>query len=275
MSKLDLVLYNQNIWGNFSSPHCVSNRNALISGLISKHGADVCCFQECNPTTSRADGVDLAVLLSPRYAEVPTFVGKQNFTPIFYNKEKLKVISSGFCAFPGFNDINSKSLTWCVLADKVSSIPFGVISTHFWYKASGEIDDLQRLENAKIVLSYVKSLELRYNVPVFVCGDLNCGIGAKNGEGIYHYLKENLLDIRDIAPITTSVMTCHAAPAINEFGRYEDKVGACVCTLDYMFLSSNHNTEVHSFAVDQSDFAWNSSDHCPLIAKISVSSNLE
>ena len=102
---------------------------------------------------------------------MPTLVGNHNFTPIFYNKEKLEVINSGFCAFPGFNDINSKSLTWCVLADKVSSIPFGVISTHFWYKASGEIDDLQRLENAKIVLSYVKSLELRYNVPVFVCGD--------------------------------------------------------------------------------------------------------
>lgn len=270
MNELNLVLYNQNIWGNYGGGNSVSNRNELVCQMIKEYGADICCFQECNPNTSRSDNVDIEALLSYQYSEVPTSVKNQNFTPIFYDKDKYEVINSGYCAFPGFNDINSKSFTWCVFKDNNSEIQFGIISTHFWYKNRGEVDDLQRLENAKTVLSCVNSLKLRYDIPVFVFGDLNSGIGASTEEKTWLYMKENMLDLRDIAKVTTSAKTCHIAPVKNEQGIYDTKTGECLFTLDYMFLSDDKNVTVHSFEVDNSDYSWSSSDHCPIIAKVTI-----
>ena len=84
-------LYDQNIWGNFSaSEHCIANRNVLIRELIEEYCPDVCCFQECNPSTSRSGDTPIQEILKPDYAEVMPETAEKNFTPVFYNINVLK-----------------------------------------------------------------------------------------------------------------------------------------------------------------------------------------
>ena len=58
-------IYSHNIWGNFSSKECIGNRNYLIKELIDGVNPDFCCFQECNPSTSRFGETSISKLRSP------------------------------------------------------------------------------------------------------------------------------------------------------------------------------------------------------------------
>ena len=113
----------------------------------------------------------------------------------------------------------------------------------------------------------IKSIKDKYDVPIFATGDLNCGFGADQGEEPYLFLKEQLLDLREIAPISTDTLTHHEYPSRNEDGIYT-AIGRCepVRNLDYIFVTEHKNVAIDSFEIDTSDEAYASSDHFPLIA---------
>ena len=94
-------LYNQNVWGNMSKGNEIANRNQLIRSLVQDYQADVCTFQECNPTTTRRVADALQLLLSDVYAEACSQDAEHNFTPVFYRKDKYREIESGFHPYEG------------------------------------------------------------------------------------------------------------------------------------------------------------------------------
>lgn len=269
MKKSEIVLYNQNIWGGFSESHAIANRNGLLREIIFDYQADICCFQECHARSSRQGENAIQKLIGEVYAEVPTEAEEKNSTPVFYRKDRFNVIESGYHLFTGYNDVNSKSLTWCVLEDRENGVMLGVTSSHFWFKGPEEEHTLQRLENAKEMLAYVELIKEKYDIPVFSCGDFNCGEGHHDPAPI-HFIKKHMVDVRDIAKETTYVHTCHDYPERNEMGLYDGEPFECTMTLDYVFLSDNKRVEVHSFKVDNGKRAYNSSDHCPLIIKATL-----
>lgn len=266
MTKLDLKLYDNNVWGEI-----VLNRNFLHRDMIFDHNPDICCFQEFADASIRYGDTGLDKIIAERYAEVPTKTGDTNRTPIFYLKDKFNVVESGECIFPGFNMFESKKLTWAVFEEKTTGIMFGMLSTHFWNMRRGEIDNQQRIENAKILLSHVKSINLKYDIPVFVAGDLNSGINAQTEESTWLYMKEHMIDTRDVAKITTDAMTCHLYPKMTDVGTYEASTDKCDFTLDYIFLNDMKNVEIHSFELDETERAYIASDHCPIILKATIS----
>ena len=270
MKEIEIIIYDHNIWGNMPRLSTISNRNALISELVSYHDADFVAFQECNPKTSRNGEEDIEKVLPKEYSEVITDAKKNNFTPIFYKKNTYTVIESGFHAYEGLNDENSKSLTFAVFEEKKSRVKFGIISTHFWWMTGTE-DNLQRIENAKVLLKYVNEIKEKYDIPVFAMGDLNCGFNADQGDEPYLFLKESLLDLREIAPVSTDVLTHHDYPVRNENGVYtaEGRIDSAR-NLDYIFVTEHRNVAVDSFEIDTSDEAYATSDHFPLIAKCRV-----
>ena len=136
--NISLSVYCQNVWN--STP---LNRTALQRDLIFDLDADVCCFQECGPKTIRAGAEALPPMLAERYEEVPTSVGEQNYTPVFYKRDRFDLIESGYTLFAGKNDANSKSVTWAILEDKASGVRFGIGSTHFWWKCNEPDDNAQ------------------------------------------------------------------------------------------------------------------------------------
>ena len=264
MKETTLKIYCQNVWN--STP---LGRTALQRDLIFDRDADVCLFQECGPKTIRAGEEALPPMLSVRYDEVPTEVGMLNYTPVFYKRDRFDLIDHGYFLFEGKNDANSKSVTWAILSEKESGVRFGVCSTHFWWKCNEPDDNAQRLSNAAALYACVTDLKTRFDVPVIVGGDLNCGKCSSQGEEPWLWLCERLTDVRAAAPITTDMMTHHAYPIKNEMGLYCDGEMP-KRTLDHMFVTDHPHIRLVSFEVDTTRRALTTSDHCPLILKAIV-----
>ncbi len=257
-------IYNQNIWGNYARTECVGNRNQLIRDLIYEYDADLCGFQECNPQTSRAEGVDIAKLLQSDYEEVPTVAGDQNFTPIFYRRDKFDIVDCGWEKYEGKNDLNSKSLTWCVFEEKASKIRFAYISTHYWWAFFSEEDNMQRLENVDQIYTLLLQIRNKYQVPIILSGDLNSGEKAPQGtEPIKKMLGLGLIPLSEIAEKTEGRFTVHPYPVKDEnniyFGKEQPEY-----ILDHAFMLPDSRVKVKEHMVDTSVNALSSSDHCPL-----------
>ena len=271
MKEIKLTIYDHNIWGNMPSTSKISNRNAAVAELVELYSADIVSFQECNPKTSREPSVDIAKMLCDEYNEACPDMAGVNFTPLFYKKNRFSVIEEGFVSYEGKNDQNSKSLTYAVLEERESGVRFGAICTHFWWEAKSEADNLQRIENARVLLSYVDMIKNKYDVPVFAMGDLNCGKFSDQGEEPYLYLCERLLDVRETAPVSTDTLTHHEYPIRDEKDIYHVPLDKTPYrTLDHSFVTEHKCVALDSFAVDTSDMAYISSDHFPLIAEVRV-----
>ena len=264
MKKTEITLYNQNVWN-----HRYGNRNALIDQLIREYDADVCCFQECGHKTTRVGAQPIESLLEDVYEEVYTEVGKLNYTPVFYKRDRFTCVDQGYFLYEGKNDANSKSVTWALLEDKETLVRFAVCSTHFWWKNDSEEDNLQRIANATALADCMEMLRDKYDVPVIAAGDLNCGYKSGQGEDPYNYLCTRVTDAKLASPITTDKLTHHSYPVEHEDGTYTEG-GAPARTLDHVFFTEHKNINCVSFDIDVSAKALTTSDHCPLIFKAEI-----
>lgn len=270
---MKIRIYSQNVWSNMGAKQAVANRNDLIRDLIFACEADVCCFQECCPTTSRVGATAIQGLLADRYVEVETPAGGQNYTPLFFLRDKYRLLDGGWHLYTGGperNDCNSKSVTWAVFEDIMTRVAFGVCSTHFWWRSDTPLDDEQRLQNAAESCEIITAMEGKYGVPVLAAGDLNCGTGSAQGsEPCRFLLARGLLDARAVATVTTDAFTHHEYPVLSDRGIYENG-GQPVRTLDHVFATAHPRMKINRFHVETSQQALNSSDHCPLVVDASI-----
>ena len=259
-----MKVYSQNVWNH----NPVEYRNSLIHSMIREENADICLFQECGPETNRAGSVSLPELLKYEYTEVCPEVADKNFTPVFFKKDKYNLIDSGYFLYTGFNDVNSKSITWAVLEERDSLKCVAVVSTHFWWKFDSIEDNLQRLQNVKELKEICDDLIERYRVPIIIGGDFNNGENADQGDEPYKaMLQLGFKDLRLAAPKVVNCYTHHAYPVCNDSGIYQegsmpDK------TLDYIFLYGDFEISIQEFEIVTKQKALDSSDHCPLIASV-------
>ena len=257
-------LYNHNIW-NYNPPE---DRNLLIHSLIEEFDADFCTFQECSHTSNRKGRLPIQDLLKDKYTEVG--IGMLNYTPVFFKTEKFNLVDSGYKLYSGLNDVNSKSVTWAVVEDKENEKKFVVMSTHFWWKADGEEDALQRVENARELKSLCDELISKYNLPIIIGGDFNNGENSIQGDLAYHFMLENgFKDVRRIAPKTTDSYTARSKYKLSDGEKAYIEAGEADITIDYIFTYSEGITPV-SFDVDSSEKARLASDHFPLLALFEV-----
>ncbi|MBR5586860.1 MAG: hypothetical protein IKW02_02745 [Clostridia bacterium] len=259
-----ITFYCQNVW-DFSP---TNYRNKLIHSLISQFDADICLFQEYSLNATCSGELPLPELLKGVYDEAYKVSEGWNFTPVFYKREKFNLIDSGYFYYDGFNDENSKSVTWAVLEQKESSVKFGVIATHFWWMFESEKDNEQRLENVNQLTEICDFIKEKYNVPIVVGGDLNNGKNAEQGEEPYKYmLTKGFSDVRFSAEETTDKFTHHDYPVLNDEGIYVNGT-LPVRTLDYIFTYGDCPVNPKKFDVITTQVALDSSDHCPVIAQI-------
>lgn len=129
-----IKLYNHNIWGSYNKTEAIANRAGLLFELICDADPDVITFQECAFDTFRAEDPSIIDRMSDKYAEAACEHAGENFTPVFYRRDRFTLLESGFHVYSGLNDIASKSITYAVLEDKVSGKRMAFASTHFWFK---------------------------------------------------------------------------------------------------------------------------------------------
>lgn len=271
MKEIEISIYDQNIWGCLRGGDVIANRCALIAELIDYHDADIVAFQECSPAARDSKDGNVAELLSPVYDEVGHDYSGNNFTPIFYKSERFSIVESGFVLYERQRPTNSKSITYAVFEEKESGVRFGVLSAHFWWRVGSFADDDVRLYNAQLLSEHANKLKEKYNVPVFLMGDFNCGKDTEASPLPYLYLKERFLDLREVAPISTDTLTRHEPPTRNSSGDYTaDERREPVEAIDHIFVSEHRCVAIDSFEIDTSDEAYASSDHYPLITRARI-----
>ena len=256
-----MIIYDQNIWGNLQGP--IANRNRIIKELIEEVNPDFCCFQECNPQTSRKETDPIQDILNPVYTEACSEHADKNFTPVFYKADKYTFIASDYIPFEGLNDVGSKSVTWAVLEDKLTKKRIAIASTHFWWMARGEVDNNQRTENAIVVHGIAKEVSRKYGCPFIISGDFNSGDNKQTLSGYNKMIELDMRDIRFIATESDDSKTCGECPVL-ENGMYVRGSDA-VTTIDYSFVYGNTPLIFNRFIVINSEKAKISSDHRPLV----------
>ena len=264
-----IKLYDQNVWNVLP----IDNRSVLVREMVREFDADFCTFQECGPETSRAGKTPLPVLMSDKYAEVCPEKAGVNYTPVFYKKEKYNVIEADYHVYTGFNDVNSKTLTWGVFEDKQTGERIAVASTHFWFKNRGEMDDEQRIQNARELKEACDYIVEKYGVPVIAAGDLNNGRGSEMGDKPYRFMiEQRFVDIRHSAEETTDMFTYHDYPVLDEAkGIYVNRPDALPAfDLDFIFTYGPDILKAKKFEILTSETALNSSDHCPLLGVFEI-----
>jgi len=256
-----ITLYSQNVWN--AAP--AAFRNKLTDSIIRRVNPDVCAFQECGPYSIRTGEAPLPELISDLYTEVCPELSEENYTAVFYKKDKFSLLDSGYFLYDGFNDANSKSVCWGLLEEKETGIRFVLASTHFWWKIDSEQDFLQRIENANQLKAFCDEITAKYQVPVIIGGDFNNGKNSEQGDEPYQYmLKQGFCDIRLTAEETTDEYTHHDYPKLMEDGTY-------LCptmperNIDYIFTYGKNAPMAKRFEILTDEISLTSSDHCPLI----------
>lgn len=271
MKETDVVIYDQNIWGCNRGDDVIANRCELIAELIDYRDADIIAFQECSKAARAIDDGNISGLLSTVYEEVPHDADGNNFTPIFYKPERFDVVESGYILYERQRPTNSKSITYAVFEDKESHARFGACSAHFWWKVGEAKEDEIRFYNAQLLAKKASEIKEKYDIPVFLMGDFNCGVGSRASLIPYLYLKEKFLDVREVAPISADTFTRHECPKRNANGIYTaDEHLESTETLDHVFVTEHKSVAIDSFEVDTSDEAYASSDHYPLIVRARI-----
>lgn len=121
-----------NVWADvFGNP--VEGRDTQLAQVYEHYLPDVLCLQEMHPNWHASR---LKPQLAQRYDEVVAEQGDYalNYTPVFYRRDRLRLIGSAFHVFSGPNDFDSKSFTAAVFEPLDGGEAFAVLSTHLYYE---------------------------------------------------------------------------------------------------------------------------------------------
>ena len=189
---------------------------------------------------------------------------KGEYAPIFYKKERFKVLKTGnFWLAEDMNAVGKKGwdaacervATWAVMQDKASGKKFFFLNTHL-----DHVGKVARHEGASLVLEQVKRLS--EGLPVIVTGDFNA---APEDEPIQVLTKESdprhLVHSRTIAPVKYGPgWTYH------NYGRipYEKREW-----IDYIFVKGKIKVLRHGVLAESLNQLY-PSDHCLVLSTLVI-----
>ena len=260
-----------NIWGNTSEGN-IDGRMFQTAAVYEEYRPDVIGLQECSPGARGGQNSIIRLLGKLGYTEVPaqsTNTSKNNYTPLLYNAETVKLIEYGYRLYEGQNDSGSKGLTWGVFETVKTGETFAVLSTHYWWKSEKQQDTLDRESNARESLDTVAMITEKYHCPVVLGGDFNCN-PSSSPYGVL--TKGGLRDVQSWAKKTENMHTHHTYPTFHaETGLWDDPVYPAANysrSIDHIFATGNLTPERFDVVTDL--YAILSSDHCPLIFDFSI-----
>ncbi len=189
---------------------------------------------------------------------------KGEYAPIFYNKDRFKVIKSGDfwlaenpdqVGVKGWDAACERVATWAILQDKKSKKKLFFFNTHLDHMGKEA-----RHEGAKLVLK--KVTELADGLPIIVTGDFNA---TKEEDPIQVLINPSdpahLIDSR-----TVSDLVYGPEWSFHNFGRSPLNKRSII---DYIFIKGNITVKKHAVLAESVGELY-PSDHCPVFATIEL-----
>lgn len=272
-----IIFYNMN--GHSNNANSEARRDIQL-GFLADYAADVLCFQEFH-RRSYINGFS-AGLEAMGYAIVNVNTnGVNNYTPIYYRADRYEVKDSGYRLYTGYNDENSKGLTWALLRDKTTGKQLVAISTHFWWKGYDAADkadfathNATRVSNANEMLETVRAIQAKYgaSTPIVFGGDLN---SLYHSDPVNTILAESGVSLAwNVAEKKNNSGGHHGYATFNEEYRVFTAWGSPSASqtyngtwsIDHVFVSGQVTVKRFHTLLDR--YALIVSDHCPEIVDI-------
>ncbi|NSW91675.1 MAG: endonuclease/exonuclease/phosphatase family protein [Firmicutes bacterium] len=258
-------------------------RKEMVASIIRFHRVDVAGLQEV--LKNQLD--DLAKLL-PNYAWVGVGredgIDKGEFTPIFYLRERLEVLTSGnfwLSKTPGipgsrsWDAVCKRIVTWAEFRDKVTEKRFFLFNTHF-----DHVGFNARRKSAHLLLRKIQ--EIGKDFPVIVTGDFNCNERSETYRILTDYRNKDS-EYKNLRDARMESVYSHHGPTITyhnykatrlfrlmkKFKHFKstlDKFNVEMC-IDFIFIKNDIKVLQHGILSDTWD-GWYPSDHMPVVADL-------
>lgn len=246
--KLDYPQEGDNSW---------TNRKPFFINQIKFHAPDVFGVQEALPNQMR----DMDSLL-PQY----NFVGvgrddgkeEGEYSAIFYNKEKFKVLKSStfwLSETPdqvsmGWDAVCNRICTYALFEDKASEKQFWMFNTHF-----DHVGVEARKNSATLIIENIKKINSQ-NLPVILSGDFNMEDTHKS----IQFIELHLQDSKAIANLEFGPN--------GTFNNFEFNKPV-TRRIDYIFVSKGIEVDKYAVLSDSWDCKY-PSDHLPVFVKVKI-----
>lgn len=243
------------------------NRNKGFIGLFAAYLPEVICMQEYAMQMHDHMYPDLKGM----GYEMTALPDSVNFTPIYYNKKKVKLIETAY--YPHdlpYNNHNTKSYTTAVFRLKEGGKKFIVINTHLWWKSEKAMagSNNARVEQLKKIMATAKELIARHDCPVFLMGDMNCNL---NSEAMRNVLAEGYRPAWQIATKYGDLSCGHHQCSKDGFSRKQNKTDDGYGCIDHFLIyDTASSVEVKVFMRDYAWYTVKLTDHYPNYADISL-----
>lgn len=229
------------------------------TGLVQAYLPEVICLQEYS--------MKMHEYMYPSYKncgyEMTFLPDSINYTPIYYMKNKLKLISTSYVSYAlPYNNHGTKSYTTAVFRLKANKQVFAVINTHLWWKSEKVMagSDNARLEQVRLILKEAEKLRKVYSCPVFIMGDLNCNLRS---EALRLALDAGYRPAWEVATEYGDLRCGHHQCNKNGFSRVQNKTDDGFGCIDHFFV---HEKDL-SFDKNKSD---NSKNKCSAKVEVKV-----
>ena len=243
--RLDVESDGANAW---------TNRKEFLATQVEFHGPDVIGTQEGTP--SQIDWLDERLTGYAYVGEGREGGHKGEYSALFYNRHRLRVVESGTFwlsetpdeVSTGWDAALPRIVTWARFAERYGARDFMAFNTHFDHRGA-----TARVESADLILTMIDSLN-KGELPYVLTGDLNL---EPSSEPIQK-LSAKLTDAFVAAPV-------RLGPAGTFTGFNHDQ--PATRRIDYIMVGPD--VEVANFATltDAVDGRY-PSDHFPLVATL-------
>ena len=259
-------------------------RNYLQAQMIAQYMPDIIGMQERDKSKAEWAGeYDFTILLGDLgYAQLEVAADNSmdiNMTPIFYRKDVMTPIESGYLNYKNQYrsasefDIASKSMTWC-LFESAAGDRFLVVSSHLCVQ-----DDEVRVAEAGEMMEILNPLIEKYNVPVILGGDFNTKMTSNSYT--YYVTDAGFLDVSlNASEFASKIRPHHDYPRyaildnLDFNGMYppisDEIVKDFGTAVDHILLKNGDNIQLNVYGVVVDNCTLSGSDHFPAFIDFSV-----
>lgn len=286
----DIRIMFNNVWifatltdGDVTYKGPVNYRANQLAAVYRDYMPDVLGLQEFGDQEGLRSALK-PLLTNLGYTEVSYSNNTNGQTALFYNKNTVTCVASGYLDFPKASngiDQGERGVAWGVFKDKATGNQFIVGSTHFVWADPASYTTAQvtaaRVANANSAATQMQNLYNTYRCPVFLGGDFNSRLNNETAAPHHTLASKGFTNVVHLATKAEAQNTHHRYPSFTDSDCLADEYYTGTYTssytnaLDHIFAYQHSSIQCNTQAVINDFLAITSSDHDPVLLDFSFS----
>ena len=269
----NLTVMYHNVLG-YQSEYVVANRADMALQIYMEYAPDVIGFEEFGGKYRAGAQTLLDGLAAAGYGEICYKNEGGTGNPIFYNKNTLDLVESGYLA----SRTGDKGTTWAVLEHKATQKKFAVTNSHFAANSNANNDEIlaneYRKQDAATAVTVVENIKSKYaDILIFTGGDFN---STPDSEPYKVLTDGGLTNVRESVAKSTDFGANNGYPKYNkDYGYYElgnFKSNVSEWAIDHIMVSGDMTgVSLLEYGLATDRVSCSLSDHLPQLLAVKLS----